>query len=73
MLGGVVLFTGGYQLGLTTANGRKRELKATRAELAKQRRALAQIEDLALDKPDGFVLNAELLKITRTRFTEGPE
>lgn len=73
ILAGVALLVGGYQVGIMTANGRKRELKETRAELAKQRRALVQIEDLALNNPDGFVLNTELIKITRTRYQEGPE
>lgn len=75
ILGGLALLVGGYQLGLITSGHRRRELKAARKQLAALRNALHAVEDLALDNPDGFVLHAELLKITRstTRIPEGNE
>lgn len=45
---------------------RRRDLKKAQAELAEVRAVLREIEDHAVANPDGFVLNADILRITRS-------
>lgn len=45
---------------------RQRDLKAARQEAQALREALQQIEDQAVNNPDGFILNTDVLKITRS-------
>lgn len=45
---------------------RRRDLKAATEEAKALRAALQKIEDQAVDNPDGFILNRDVLKITRS-------
>ena len=45
---------------------RRRDLKRAEDETARVRAALQKIEDRALENPDGFVLNTDILRITRS-------
>lgn len=45
---------------------RRRDLKAATEEAKALRAALQKIEDQAVNNPDGFILNTDVLKITRS-------